>query len=124
MIRKTLGTLLLVGLGAALALGWPDIVRFLKLKRLSQGTGGHPELVPVEGRTAYPQVAGAEAKGEGEFDAPSRGGPAPEDGEHRDHVTVLDRARQAVAGLAGRSNMDSENMDANMDRELANCHNG
>jgi hypothetical protein len=102
MIRKTLGLLVLVGIRAALALGWPDIVRFLKLKRLSQGRGGHPELVPAGGRTIYPHGSGGgAAEGEGEFDAPSRGGPAREDGEH---VTVLDRARQAVAGLAGRAN--------------------
>lgn len=78
MIRKTFGVLVLVGLGALVAAQWQDIVRYVKISRMSSGDG-HPEFVPAEGRTVYPQAAGEVAEGEGEFDAPSRGGPAAED---------------------------------------------
>lgn len=55
-----------------------DILRYLKIKRLSKGQG-HPELVPVSGRTAYPSGPGKGAKdGTGAFNSASRGGPAPE----------------------------------------------
>ena len=58
------------------AAGWNDIVRFLKIKRLDL-QGGHPEIVPAEGRKAYPQRPGdGVADGTGDFDSASRGGPA------------------------------------------------
>jgi hypothetical protein len=54
-----------------------DIVRYIKIKRLSRGQG-HPELVPVTGSKAYPQRSGrGAANGTGDFDSASRGGPAP-----------------------------------------------
>jgi hypothetical protein len=54
-----------------------DIIRYLKIKRLSDGEWGHPELVPVSGSKKYPQRPrrGA-ADGTGDFDSASRGGPA------------------------------------------------
>lgn len=52
-----------------------DIVRYIKIKRLSRGRG-HPELVPVRGSKAYPQRSGA-AGGTRGFESASRGGPAP-----------------------------------------------
>ena len=52
-----------------------DIVRYIKIKRLSRGEG-HPELVPIRGSKAYPQRAGqGAADGTGDFDSGSRGGP-------------------------------------------------
>jgi hypothetical protein len=55
-----------------------DIVRYVKIKRLSQGEG-HPEYVPVQGSKAYPQRPGkGAADGTGDFDSASRGGPASE----------------------------------------------
>jgi hypothetical protein len=53
-----------------------DIVRYMKIKRLSGGRD-HPELVPVRGSTAYPRRSGqGAADGTGDFDSASRGGPA------------------------------------------------
>jgi hypothetical protein len=53
-----------------------DIVRYIRIKRLSQGQG-HPELVPIQGSKAYPQRSGkGAAGGTGDFDSASRGGPA------------------------------------------------
>ena len=76
MIRKLLGMLALSGLAALVAVQWRDLQRYVKIKRLSAG-GGHPELVPAAGRSTYPQQPGdGTADGEGEFDAPRRGGPA------------------------------------------------
>lgn len=54
-----------------------DIVRYIKIKRLSRGQG-HPELVPIRGSKAYPQRPGkGAADGTGAFSSASRGGPAP-----------------------------------------------
>ena len=53
-----------------------DIVRYIKIKRLSRGQG-RPELVPVRGSRSYPQRGGqGAADGTGDFDSASRGGPA------------------------------------------------
>jgi hypothetical protein len=75
MIRKTLGLAALAVIGIAVAIGWPDIQRYLKIKQIS-GRQSHPEMVPAEGRTLYPQrhSAGA-ADGTGDFDSAHRGGP-------------------------------------------------
>lgn len=60
--------------GAALALGWPDIKRYLQIKQSADGR--HPEKIPVSGRTVYPQHAGEGARdGTGDFDSARRGGP-------------------------------------------------
>lgn len=76
MIKKSLGLALALAVGVAVKVGWPDIKRFLKIKQLST-QHMHPELVPAEGRTAYPQrpEQGA-ADGTGDFDSALRGGPA------------------------------------------------
>jgi hypothetical protein len=53
-----------------------DIVRYIKIKRLSQGQG-HPEFVPIRGSKAYLRRSGkVAADGTGDFDLASRGGPA------------------------------------------------
>jgi hypothetical protein len=52
-----------------------EIVRYLKVKQMSSGTG-HPENVPVSGSHAYPDPGGGAADGTGDFDSASRGGPA------------------------------------------------
>jgi hypothetical protein len=76
MIRKVLWLGVPVTLGTAIALGWPDIIRFAKIKQISVGTG-HPEAVPAEGRRSYPQSRAQEfADGAGDFDSARRGGPA------------------------------------------------
>lgn len=69
-----------------------DIVRYLKIKRISAGRG-HPELVPVKGSPAYPRSPGrGAADGTGDFDSASWGGPtrtrgepAITPGQHRRH---------------------------------------
>jgi hypothetical protein len=75
MIRKVFwlsGTALV---GAIVAVSWQDIQRYARMKRISFGKG-HPEVVPVEGRTSYPQDPSRGAPdGTGEFDAARRGGP-------------------------------------------------
>jgi hypothetical protein len=43
--------------GLLIAAQWPDIRRYLKIKKLSQGQG-HPENVPVGGTSAYPRPGG------------------------------------------------------------------
>jgi hypothetical protein len=65
-----------VALGALAATQYKDAVRYVKIKQMSMG-GGHPENVPVEGTTAYPQsAAGGTPDGTGDFDSARRGGPA------------------------------------------------
>jgi hypothetical protein len=52
-----------------------DIIRYIKIRRISAGRG-HPELVPVKGAKGYPQRSGkGAADGTGDFDSASRGGP-------------------------------------------------
>ncbi|HUC56499.1 MAG TPA: hypothetical protein VMA95_03800 [Streptosporangiaceae bacterium] len=76
MIRKTLAVAAMAVVGIAVAIGWPDIQRFLKIKQISSGHL-HPEMVPAEGRTTYPQRHAAGAPdGTGDFDSAHRGGPA------------------------------------------------
>jgi hypothetical protein len=54
MLRKAFGLLVPIGLGLLVASQWTDIMRYLKIKQMSQGDG-HPENVPVRGTKAYPQ---------------------------------------------------------------------
>jgi len=76
MIRKVLLLGVPVALGVAIALGWPDITRFARIRQISRGTG-HPEAVPAEGRRSYPESRGSHsADGAGDFDSALRGGPA------------------------------------------------
>lgn len=75
MVGKALRVLVPAGVTLFVASQWTDIVRYLKIKQLSAGRG-HPELVPVEGRKAYPQHPGeGTPDGTGDFDAALRGGP-------------------------------------------------
>ena len=63
-------------LAALVGSQWPDIMRYIKIKQMSQGQG-HPEYVPVEGTTFYPQdPARGAPDGTGEFASARRGGPA------------------------------------------------
>lgn len=75
MIRKAMWLVVPAVLGAVVA-GWPDIIRFAKIKQISLGSG-HPEAVPADGRISYPQIQRyRHADGTGDFDSASRGGPA------------------------------------------------
>jgi hypothetical protein len=76
MIKKSLGLMATLGLGLAVAANWPDLKRYLKIKRMSAAVP-HPEVVPAEGRTSYPQQSsGGAPDGTGDFDSAKRGGPA------------------------------------------------
>jgi|BarGraIncu00222A_1022003.scaffolds.fasta_scaffold628687_1 hypothetical protein len=75
MIRKAMWLAVPTVLGALVA-GWPDIIRFAKIRQISQGSG-HPEAVPADGRISYPQIQRhRHADGTGDFDSARRGGPA------------------------------------------------
>jgi len=71
-MRKALWLVIPVALGAAIAGGWQDIIRFAKIKQISIGSG-HPEVVPAEGKHSYGH---ARPSGEPDFDSAFRGGPA------------------------------------------------
>jgi hypothetical protein len=76
MAGKALRVLVPAALTLLVAATWNDTIRYLKIKRLDMGRG-HPEMVPAEGRKAYPQRPGDGAPdGTGEFDSARRGGPA------------------------------------------------
>jgi hypothetical protein len=76
MIKTSLGLAASLGLGLAIAVAWPDLRRYLKIRQIS-ADAPHPEIVPAGGRTAYPQRPGAGAPdGTGDFDSARRGGPA------------------------------------------------
>ncbi len=75
VIKTTLKLGAVAAVGAALALGWRDIKRFVQIKLVS-ATGTHPENIPVGGRTVYPHThADGAADGTGDFDSAQRGGP-------------------------------------------------
>ena len=75
LARNIFKLLVVTGLGLALAYGWQDIKRFVKIKQIS-ASGTHPEQIPVHGRTVYPSSSfDAEPDGTGDFDSASRGGP-------------------------------------------------
>ena len=71
-MRKALWLVVPVALGAAIAGGWRDIIRFAKIKQISLGSG-HPEVVPAEGKHSYGH---ARPSGVPDFDSAFRGGPA------------------------------------------------
>lgn len=76
MTRKAVLWLAPVLLGVLIASQWQDIIRYVKIKQMSQG-GGHPENVPAGGSTAYPQDSASGAPdGTAEFDSARRGGPS------------------------------------------------
>ena len=75
MIRKMLWHSFPAVLGALVASNWQDAFRYIRMREISIGRG-HPEVVPVEGRTAYVQDAShATPDGTGDFDSARRGGP-------------------------------------------------
>lgn len=76
MIRKTLALATTITVGIVIARSWPDLKRFITIKRMS-GRQIHPENVPAEGRIAYPQRHDAGVPdGTGDFESARRGGPA------------------------------------------------
>jgi hypothetical protein len=74
MAGKALRVLVPVALTLLVAGTWDDVTRYVKIKRMDMGRG-HPELVPAEGRRAYPQPGTGTPDGTGEFDSARRGGP-------------------------------------------------
>jgi Family of unknown function (DUF6893) len=71
-VRRVLMLVLLGLFGFVIFKQWPDISRYLKMKRLST----RPELVPAEGSKAYVQdERKAEREGVGQFDAAKHGAP-------------------------------------------------
>jgi hypothetical protein len=75
VIRKIVWLSGSVVVGALVAFSWQDMLRYAKMRGISAGKG-HPEVVPVEGKTSYPQdAAHATPDGVGEFDSALRGGP-------------------------------------------------
>jgi hypothetical protein len=58
MIRKALGWLGPALLVALVVTQWQDIIRYLKIKQMSIGSG-HPENVPATGRASYQQERNA-----------------------------------------------------------------
>jgi hypothetical protein len=52
VIGKALRLLIPAGVGLVIVSQWPDIVRYLKIKQMSQGDG-HPENVPAKGTARY-----------------------------------------------------------------------
>jgi hypothetical protein len=76
MIRKALPLAIALALGVLIAGQRKDIIRYLKIKQMSNGQG-HPENVPAGGTQAYPHhPADGAADGTGDFDSARRGGPA------------------------------------------------
>jgi hypothetical protein len=74
--RKAVLLLIPATLAALVGSQWPDIMRYLKIRQMSQG-GGHPENVPAGGSIVYPQdPAEGAPDGTGEFASARRGGPA------------------------------------------------
>ena len=75
MMGKVLLFGALAGTTLALAIGWRDIARFVKIKQMSFGQG-YPQYVPAEGQHRYPAPGHGAPDGTGDFDSALRGGPA------------------------------------------------
>ena len=76
MQRKAGFALATALVGALVATQWKDIGRYLKIERMSFGSG-HPGSVPASGSHRYPDSpAGSVPDGTGDFDSARRGGPA------------------------------------------------
>jgi hypothetical protein len=107
MIRKSLLALIPAAVGLVIFSQWGDIRRYLKIKQLSQGQG-HPENVPVEGVSRYPQHRGLRfgQPGRTEFTAltrPRTRWPAARRPEERPAISapaLRIRARRCKAGIA------------------------
>jgi hypothetical protein len=75
MAGKVRRLLLLVSIGALIAVQWREIVRYFKIEMMNVGDG-HPEVVPAEGEPGYPRPGNGISDGTGDFSSASRGGPA------------------------------------------------
>jgi hypothetical protein len=76
MIKKSFKLGVFLALGTAVAFGWSDLKRYVKIRQIS-GEKLRPEQVPAEGHAAYPQRGGSGVPdGTGDFDSARRGGPA------------------------------------------------
>lgn len=73
--RKALWLVVPAVAGALVARQWHDIVRYLKIKQMSVGTG-HPQNVPAGGRTGYPQSSGTGDETRGKSERPAAGSTA------------------------------------------------
>ncbi len=75
--RKAFWFLIPVALGALIASQRQDIMRYVKIKQMSYGSG-HPENVPVRGRTFYSQQSpqGDDGEGQGRSGRPTGGSTA------------------------------------------------
>lgn len=77
MMRKMAAVLVPAIAGALVAVQWKDISRYVRIKGMSYGNGGKPEVVPAGGVQRYPDGPGKGVPdGTGAFDSASRGGPA------------------------------------------------
>jgi hypothetical protein len=74
MMRKLLIGGLAAAAGLAIAVQRHDIVRYLRIKRMSLGEG-HPELVPASGAASYAWPGHGAPDGTRDFDSAGRGGP-------------------------------------------------
>lgn len=74
MIGKLAWWLVALAVGLIIAGQRQDIVRYIKIKWMSQGEGGHPELVPAGGAQTYPRPGGGAREGTGDFASADRGG--------------------------------------------------
>jgi len=74
MTRKVVVLLFPAAVAVLVAVGWRDIVRYLKIEQMDLGAG-HPELVPAEGLHGYRSPGSGASDGTADFDSASRGGP-------------------------------------------------
>jgi hypothetical protein len=73
MIRKALVIMIPLGVAWLVAAQWQDIIRYLKIKQMSAGSG-HPENVPAGGSQAYPHPYVIPARGASSSARPGPGG--------------------------------------------------
>lgn len=98
MMRKAAVVLVpLIAAGAAVAMQWKDISRYLKIERMSFGNG-KPENVPATGTKQYPDGPGKGVPdGTGSFDSASRGGgpvSRQQDAQPADRPALADAIRE------------------------------
>lgn len=51
---RTIMAVAAAAIGAAMLANRQDIVRYIRIRQMSAGRGGHPEYVPAPGHQAYP----------------------------------------------------------------------
>jgi hypothetical protein len=74
MARKVVVLLFPVAIAVVVAVGWRDMVRYLRIEQMDLGSG-HPELVPAEGEHGYRSPGRGASDGTADFDSAARGGP-------------------------------------------------